>query len=69
MRGKPFVDKRFSPAPPSKKLFQVGPLVPAAGRRGADNGPWTGKTGRGRHCAFLFLFLVRMASLAYAAYL
>ena len=61
MRGKPFVDKRFPPHPLPKNFFQVGPLVPAAGRWGADNGPWTGKTGRGRHGAFLFLFLVRMA--------
>ena len=34
MRGKPFVDKRFSPAPPSKKLFSgraVGPRRWTAG--------------------------------------
>ena len=53
--------KGSPPRPLPKNFFQVGPPVPAAGRRGADNGPWTGKTGRGRHCAFLFLFLVRMA--------
>ena len=42
--------KGSPPHPLPKNFFQVGPLVPAAGRRGADNGPWTGKTKRGRHC-------------------
>ena len=53
--------KGSPPHPLPKNFFQVGPPVPAAERWGADNGPWTGKTGRGRYCAFLFLFLVRMA--------
>ena len=53
--------KGSPPHPLPKNFFQVGPLVPAAGRWGANNGPWTGKTGRGRYCAFLFLLLVRMA--------
>ncbi len=42
--------KGSPPLPLPKNFFQVGPPVPAAGRRGADNGPWTGKTKRGRHC-------------------
>ena len=35
--------KGSPPHPLPKNFFQVGPLVPAAGRWGADNGPWTGK--------------------------
>ena len=42
--------KGSPPHPLPKNFFQVGPPVPAAERRGADNGPWTGKTKRGRHC-------------------
>ena len=61
MRGNLLWTKGSPRTPLPKNFFQVGPLVPAAGRWGADNGPWTGKTGRGRYCAFLFLFLVRMA--------
>ena len=55
------MDKRFSPAPLPKNFSQVGPQVPVAGRRGEDTVPWTGTTGRGRHFAFLFLSLMRMA--------
>ena len=44
--------KGSPPHPLPKNFFQVGPPVPAAERRGADNGPWTGKTKRGRYCAF-----------------
>lgn len=48
MRGKPFVDKRFSPAPPSKKLFSgraVGPRrwTAESGQRPVDRKDWKRK--------------------------
>lgn len=53
--------KGSPPHPLPKNFFQVGPQVPVAGRRGEDTVPWTGTTTRGRHFAFLFLSLMRMA--------
>ena len=50
MGGNLLWTKGSPPHPLPKNFFQVGPPVPAAERRGADNGPWTGKTKRGRHC-------------------
>ena len=39
MRGKPFVDKRFSPAPPSKKLFSGGAAGPRRWTVGSGQRP------------------------------
>ena len=39
MRGKPFVDKRFSPAPPSKKLFSGGAAAPRRWTVGSGQRP------------------------------
>ena len=39
MRGKPFVDKRFSPAPPSKKLFSGGAAGPRRWTAGSGQRP------------------------------
>ena len=70
MRGKPFVDKRSSPAPPSKKLFSGGAAGPR--RWTAGSGQWPVDRENKKRKALLpssSCFLVCMACLAYAAHL
>ena len=61
MRGKPFVDKRFSPAPPSKKLFSGRAVGPRRWTAGSVQRPVDRESRKRKAFAFLFLLWVGMA--------